>query len=208
MRRSLSSARSSACAFALLVSACSGADSGDASPSAAATSAPSAAASPAPAAETQAREAGFYRLGDTRVALRGVLTLPGEPGTVNVLLTPTVLDAGERAEVLASTAWHGMPLMSKRTEAYPDRYPFVTVKLDIDGALAPASVRSYYIMAYGIREPNHTDNLNGFPGASSRIETLEIADGRLRLRFSGQEEIGGETRDWSFDIDTEAHGAR
>lgn len=208
MRKAMRRSVLSVCVLALFLSACSGTDTGDAAPSAVTAASTSTAAAPAPAPAAQGADIGYYRLGDTQVALRGALSLPGEPGTINVLLTPTLLDAGERAEVLASTAWPGMPLMSKKSEAYADRYPFVTVKLNIDGPIEPANVRSYYIMAYGIREPNHTDNLNGFPGELSRVERLEIADGRLRLRFSGQEEISGETRRWSFEIETEAPGAR
>lgn len=162
---------------------------------------PAAASGTAPATA----EIGHYTLGAARVALVEALVLPGEPGEITLMLTPTALTAEERAQVLASSTWPGMPLMSKRTAAYPDRYPFVTVKLSHEGAPELANVRNFYIMAYGIAEPNHTDNINGLLGpdaSKARLERLERRGDRVLLKFSGQEDISGEMRSWAFDIPT------
>ncbi|QNN71275.1 hypothetical protein [Thermomonas carbonis] len=119
------------------------------------------------------------------------------------MLTPTALTVEERAAVLASSTWPGMPLMDKRTADYPDRYPVVTVKLSHEGALERANVRNYYVMAYGIAEPSHTDNINGlldFPGDKARLERLQPQGDRVSLKFSDEREIDGEISSWAFDI--------
>lgn len=161
------------------------------------------AAEPVPETAPATAEIGYYTIGDARVTLADALVLPGEPGEVTLMLTPTALTAEERVAVLASATWPGMPLMDKRTADYPDRYPFVTVKLSYQGTLAPANVRNYYVMAYGIAEPNHTDNINGlfgFPGDKARLGRLQQEGDRVWLKFSGEQEINGEPRSWAFDI--------
>lgn len=174
--------------------------SGSPSPS---TTAPHAGASAAAAIAPVVDDIGHYTLGGVRVTLREAMVIPGEPGEVTLMLTPTALSEEERAAVLASATWPGIPLMSKRTPEYADRYPFVTVKLSHEGELAATNVRNYYIMAYGIAEPNHTDNINGFLGShggKARLDALERKGDRVLLKFSGEEEISGETRSWAFDI--------
>jgi hypothetical protein len=187
-----------ACALCACTDAAPGPEAASAAPQPV-VAAPVAANAPAPATAA----IGHYTLGEARVALVEALLLPGEPGELTLMLTPTALSPEERAEVLASTTWPGMPLMSKRTAEYPDRYPFVTVKLSHEGAPDPANVRNFYIMAYGIAEPNHTDNINGLLGpdaGKARLERLERQGDRVLLKFSGEEEISGETRSWEFDI--------
>ncbi len=152
------------------------------------------------ATETPAgRDLGHYTIGDTRVPLREALVAPGETGELVVLLTPTALLPEERAALLEE-GWPWTVLMQKNDGGYPDRYPFVSVKLYVDGEIAPSNVRSSYIMAQSIAQPNHTDNINGLPNAVNRVERLELQGDRLILEFSGQEEIGGELRSWAFDI--------
>ena len=60
-------------------------------------------------------------------------------------------------------------------------------------------MRSYYLLASSIHEPNYTDNLNGFPDAGHPLG-LERVDGMRRLRFSGEDELGGMVRRWEFDV--------
>ncbi len=96
------------------------------------------AAEPVPETAPATAEIGYYTIGDARVTLADALVLPGEPGEVTLMLTPTALTAEERVAVLASATWPGMPLIYKRTADYPDRYPFVTAKLSYQGTLAPA----------------------------------------------------------------------
>ena len=89
--------------------------------------------------------------------------------------------------------------MSKRVPGYADRYPFVVIRLRLEGEGDAATVRSYYLLASSIHEPNYTDNLNGFPDAGHPLE-LERVDGMRRLRFSGEDELGGMMRRGEFDV--------
>ena len=151
-------------------------------------------------AETASRPLGHYSAGDTRVEFREAVWLPAvEPGTLSVLLAPTALSEEERVAVLESTGFPGGPLMSKRVPGYADRYPFVVIRLRLEGEGDAATVRSYYLLASSIHEPNYTDNLNGFPDAGHPLG-LERVDGMRRLRFSGEDELGGMVRRWDFDV--------
>ncbi len=154
----------------------------------------------APAMEAAAPSFGYYSQGQSRVEFHDAVWLPAEPGTVSVLLAPTPLSAQERAEVLASTTFPGLPLMSKRVDAYPDRYPFAVVRLRVEGEGDAMRVRGYYLMAFAIHEPNYTDNLNGFPDARHEVELEQAADGTRRLRFSGEDEMAGAVRRWALDV--------
>lgn len=156
-------------------------------------------APPPPPAQEASAVLGHYQLGDTRVEFRDAVWLPEQDGTVSVLLTPSVLSAEEREKVLASTSFPGLPLLDKRVEGWADRYPFVVVKLYLDEEAGAVGVRKYYVLASSIAEPNHTDNLNGFPDPAHPIR-LEGAAGTRRLQFSGEEDISGVPRRWAFEI--------
>lgn len=144
---------------------------------------------------------GYYQIGDTKVTLRSATVLTGKEGTLQVLLTPDVLTAGEKAELTKTPHFTGLSLMMKRTDEYRDRYPYVVVEFKDDGMLSAAGAKSFYIMASSIHVPNHTDNINGIlPRDIYQLEQLERSGDLVTLKFKGQEEIGGEVRNWDFNV--------
>ena len=144
---------------------------------------------------------GYYQIGDTKVTLRSATVLTGKAGTLQVLLTPDVLTAEEKAELTKTPHFTGLSLMMKRTDEYRDRYPYVVVEFKDDGALSAQAAKSFYIMASSIHVPNHTDNINGIlPRDIYQLEQLERDGDAVTLKFKGQEEIGGEFRSWDFNV--------
>ena len=148
-----------------------------------------------------AESIGYYQIGDTKVTLRSATVLTGKSGTLQVLLTPDVLTAEEKAELTKTQHFTGLSLMMKRTYEYQDRYPYVVVEFKGDGTLGPQTAKSFYIMASSIHVPNHTDNINGIlPRDIYKLEQLERNGDALTLKFKGHEEIGGEVRSWDFNV--------
>ena len=151
------------------------------------------------AAVAESAIAGHYTIGGTTVQLREALRLPDQQGKLRLLLTPDALSAEEKAKVQAES-WTGMSLFSKRTAEYTDRYPFVVIEVGTEGVADAGHVRQFYVMASSINVPNHTDNITR-AAHDHGVELLELQGDRVRLRTSGQQEINGESREWSFDVD-------
>lgn len=189
--------------LALMLAACSAEKStSDAEVSSATTQETAAATASASTAPAPASDIlGHYTLGDKTLELRDATVLQNDSELIKVLLTPTVLTDEERAAVLELSKFPGMALRAKTAPGYPDYYPFVRVEARLSGPVNVGNVSSYYIMATGISERNHTDNINGFPNANARFELLEVDGEHVRMKFSGQTEIFDEPRSWAFDID-------
>lgn len=144
---------------------------------------------------------GYYQIGDTKVTLRSATVLTGKAGTLQVLLTPDLLTAEEKAELTKTPHFTGLSLMMKRTDEFRDRYPYVVVEFKDDGTLNAGDAKSFYIMASSIHVPNHTDNINGMlPRDIYQLEQLERNGNAVTLKFKGQEDIGGEVRSWDFNV--------
>ena len=177
-----------ALATLLLLTACGGATS----------SGPPAPASEAQTAEASAVTVGHYGIADTTVEFAHTTRLPDRDGKLRFLLTPDALSAEEQASVL-SEPWAGMSLLGKRTARYSDRYPFMVVEVRTEENDTTMQVKHLYIMASDIAVPNHTDNINRATH-NHGVELLETQGKQVRLRGSGSEEIGGESRHWAFDV--------
>lgn len=195
--------------LALALAACSAENStSDAEASRATTKEAAAATVPVSASTAQtaaaapaAESLGHYTLGDKTLELRDAIVVRNDSEQITVVLTPTVLTDEERAAMLKRSKFPGMALFDKTAPGYPDNYPFVKVEARLSGPASVGNVSGYYIMATGISEANHTDNLNGFPGDDARFELLKVDGEHVRMKFSGQTTILDKPRSWAFDID-------
>lgn len=194
--------------LALALAACTAAP-GDAAAPGSAGPASTAPADAAPAAADVASSAvapstgtlGSYTVGETTVTLVDALVLPGEPGKLAILYTPTPLSDDERSAVLAKPEWPGMALAQKTGGAYPDRYPYVVATFRYEGS-APtlADTRDFHLLAYGIHEANYSDNVNGpVNQLGYALERLEVKGERVSLAFKGSAKFGDVERRWSID---------
>lgn len=158
-----------------------------------------AAVAPSAPAAAAASSLGTYAVGDTVVTLKDALVVSNADGRLKILLTPTVLTEEERAAVLAQPEWPGMSLMQKSLPEYQGRYPFVVATFNYEGELALSSVRTFYLMAFAIHEPNYTDNINAPVNENgNQLTKLALQDGRVSLAFTGNAEMGGQPRTWNL----------
>jgi len=127
------------------------------------------------------------------------LILPAEkPHQLRVLFTPSELNEEERARVLEQ---HRMPFLALAFKDSPDPaqwdwYPFALAEFTFTGEpWGPSTISYFYLMSYGIAQPNHTDNINvsGQRGGLTRL----AYDGEqlvLHLQASGSDGVQWDLR--------------
>lgn len=80
-------------------------------------------------------------------------------------------------------------------------YPFVVTELTFRSSdINAENIKRFYILAFGIEENNHTDNLNSYPNEKERFEHVSFANGVLSIEYTGESAIMENRYTWDIKI--------
>lgn len=145
---------------------------------------------------------GYIEKEGTRMTIRdSVAVLDEQVGKLTVYLLPTRLSATEKAKIK-----QGNVLMVLLRKGSPDSdkwnwYPYARLELKdaTTKFTSPDTFYGYYLMAYGLKQKNYTDNLNGYFQGDEVLRNYHLGSDRLEFEFSGGEK--SMAIKWRLDVD-------
>lgn len=123
-------------------------------------------------------------------------------GKLKIYLTPTKITDEEKSRLDAGDS--DFFVFSNKQSPDNDKwqwYPYVVTEISFESnEISEQTIKSFYIMAYGIEEPNYTDNLNSYPSEKEKFEYLHLNEGILSVKYFGQSFIMESTFHWDIKI--------
>jgi len=121
---------------------------------------------------------------------------------LKIYLTPSKMSEEEKSRLESGES----DFFIFATKDSPDKekwdwYPYVVTEIVFKTPVIDSQmIKYFYIKAYGIEEPNFTDNLNSVPNENGKFEFLKFENGVLTIRFSGQSTILENKYFWDISI--------
>jgi hypothetical protein len=146
---------------------------------------------------------GEYRKNDSTMVIRDhVHRWVKDQNKLVVIQTPARLPDQERQELAGGK--NDFRVLFDNETPDPKKwswYPYVVTEITFESSDVRAdNIRGFYIKAYGIDQENHTDNLNASPGKDSVFEKVSLNEGKLTLRYAGNDSIMDDQHSWNITI--------
>ncbi|WP_223668731.1 hypothetical protein [Kangiella shandongensis] len=122
--------------------------------------------------------------------------------TLTIIYTPSRLTASEKEKIKSGEpVFFVLSDKSSPNQQQWQWYPYLLTEIKFNSnKIQTNNIKNIFVMAYGVEEQNHTDNINTSPNDAIKVKKVGFVNEQLKLDFEGSDELFDSQYSWDISI--------